>query len=684
MWFRIFRGFMKILHLYKSALPETYGGVETIIDILAHKQAVSGHDVDVVAVSKRARRMNFNGYRVIMTKQLFTTHSAPFSLIYAREVIRRARRADIVHIHFPYPFADLCVLLSGCNASIVVTYHSDIIRQKLLYFAYWPLMRFFLRKKADKLVATSQNYLVTSPVLDAFKAKTDVIPLGILDQNPLYQSKCSRLSMRGKPQLSGNETYFLFVGEFRYYKCLDVLIEAAGNVAARIVIIGSGPLEAALKSKAEKSGLKNVSFPGRLSDKEKFQYYSKAYAVVVPSCQRSEAFGITLIEGAMFGLPLISCEIGTGTSFVNIDHETGLVCPPNDPVALANAMNRLVADPDLADTFGRRARKRFEALFTAEKMTAGYDAVYAQLPVVIRNNSPASRSDECKPHSLMKFSIIIPVLNNHPDLVELLKTLEQQDYTESFETVIVDQSDIKEAPVEVSCGPCQWLHMKGRGAARSRNMAIRQAHGDWLVLVDANARFKKNTLQQLDRIIGDNPDYDVICGICLNMEDGKPYSYYSDFRVKQVNFENYDCCLASAMAIKRETLSVVGLFDEDLGTGARYGGSEETDLVLRILENGGKLLYQPWYQVLHPRLSHKNMSLHSWICRHYNYGLGRGAMLRKHVQIKPMWTFKHGILALARPAAGVLMGILSFRIYHVLRYAASIIGRLYGFISYRA
>ena len=283
----------------------------------------------------------------------------------------------------------------------------------------------------------------------------------------------------------------------------------------------------------------------------------------------------------------------------------------------------------------------------------------------------------------MKFSIVIPVRNNRSELLDLLQTIEQQTYAEPFETLIVDQSDIKEAPIEVSRGPCQWFRMEGTGAARSRNLAIKHATGDYLVLVDANARFKKHTLNQLDRITKDSPNHDVICGICLNIEDGKPYSRYSGSKPAGVNFRNYDCCLASAMAIKRTVLSKIGLLDEHLGTGTRYGSSEETDLVLRILQHGGKLLYQPRYEVLHPSLKPEGMSLHAWTRKHYLYGMGRGAMLRKHLRIKPAWAIKNLALALSKPVAGILIEVLRLQGRQALRYSVSIIGRLHGFISYK-
>lgn len=283
----------------------------------------------------------------------------------------------------------------------------------------------------------------------------------------------------------------------------------------------------------------------------------------------------------------------------------------------------------------------------------------------------------------MKFSIIIPVRNNYSELIRLLRTIEQQSYVGDFETIIVDQSDIKEDSIEVSRGPCQWFRMEGTGAARSRNLAFKNAHGDYLVCIDANACFKKHTLQRLDRITKDNPDYDVICGTCLNIEDGKPYSRYSSINPMRVNFQNYDYCLASAMAIKRTILSEVGLLDEYLGTGTRYGGSEETDLVLRILEYSGKILYQPHYEVLHPRLKPEGMSLRAWIRKHYRYGMGRGAMLRKHLSIKPAWALKHLMLALLKPVAGILTEILRLQGRQALRYTVSIIGRIHGFVSYK-
>ena len=100
------------------------------------------------------------------------------------------------------------------------------------------------------------------------------------------------------------------------------------------------------------------------------------YGVVFPSHLRAEAFGVSLLEGAMFGKPMISSEIGTGTSHVNVGGVTGLVVPPGDAAALRGALARLLDEPALAQQMGRNARARYLKLFQAGQMCASYAELY--------------------------------------------------------------------------------------------------------------------------------------------------------------------------------------------------------------------------------------------------------------------------------------------------------------------
>jgi len=145
------------------------------------------------------------------------------------------------------------------------------------------------------------------------------------------------------------------------------------------LIVGAGPVETDLKQQALQLGLTNVRFLGAVSDEDKVALLKLCRAVVFPSHLRSEAFGVTLLEGAMYGKPLISSEIGTGSSYVNIDGVTGMVVPPNDPAALRQAMQRIGADAQLAEEMGQRARARFDELFTAEQMARSYVDLYRQV-----------------------------------------------------------------------------------------------------------------------------------------------------------------------------------------------------------------------------------------------------------------------------------------------------------------
>jgi glycosyltransferase involved in cell wall biosynthesis len=239
---------------------------------------------------------------------------------------------------------------------------------------YRPLKRKFLASM-DRIVATSPNYLATSDVLGKFANKVVVIPIG-LDKATYPALMPDRLQYwRDKVGCK----FFLFVGVIRYYKGLHILLEAAKGTNCHIVIVGAGPIEQELKIKATELGFHNIHFLGFLPDEDKVALLELCYGMVFPSHLRSEAFGISLLEGAMYGKPMISCEIGTGTTFINIADETGLVVPPSDPLALRQAMRYLWEHPEEAAEMGRRAEDRYWKYFTGNQMVMSYVDLYKNL-----------------------------------------------------------------------------------------------------------------------------------------------------------------------------------------------------------------------------------------------------------------------------------------------------------------
>ncbi|HTD06462.1 glycosyltransferase family 4 protein [Undibacterium sp.] len=367
---------MKILHFYRTYHPDTFGGVEQVIRQMAVSTTRLGVSNEVLTLtrSKDNLELEFEGHKVHRARLNFEIASTGFSWSALSRFVELAREADVIHYHFPWPFMDLAHLLGRIKKPTVVTYHSDIVRQKLLLKLYQPLKYWFLND-VDRIVATSPNYLATSPILARYKDKTEIITYG-LDKSIYPQPSPDRLN-QWRQRLGSR--FFLFVGMLRYYKGLHILLEAAANTSMPVVIVGDGPVEAELKQQARALGLNNVHFLGALPEEDKVALLSLCYAMVFPSHLRSEAFGISLLEGAMFGKPMISSEIGTGTTYINLADQTGLVVPPNDPAALRSAMQFLWNHPQRAEEMGRRAYERYQALFTSEQMARGYVGLYQRV-----------------------------------------------------------------------------------------------------------------------------------------------------------------------------------------------------------------------------------------------------------------------------------------------------------------
>jgi rhamnosyl/mannosyltransferase len=172
----------------------------------------------------------------------------------------------------------------------------------------------------------------------------------------------------------------LFVGRLRYYKGLDVLIEAMPDIDARLLVVGSGPMERPWRRLAARSpAAARIHFAGEVPEADLPTYYAAADLVVLPSCERSEAFGLVLLEAMAAGRAVIGTELGTGTSFVNQHDETGLVVAPGDAPALAAAVNALMGDPERRRRFGANGRRRVTEHFHVERMVDRTVEVYREV-----------------------------------------------------------------------------------------------------------------------------------------------------------------------------------------------------------------------------------------------------------------------------------------------------------------
>jgi len=357
---------MRILHVYKDYFP-VLGGIENHIRMLAEAQAATGHRVTVLvcAPGPRTHVEDRNGVRVIKAARLATVASTPLSIQQPRILARL--RPDIVHLHSPYPVGEAANWLWGRARATVITHHSDVVRQKLILRFYGPILRRVLRS-ADAIIATSPRYLETSPWLRPVRDRCTVVPLGI---------DLSRFPERPEPPIHDPPT-ILFVGKLRYYKGLDVLLRAMRSLSdVQLVVVGDGPMRKPWERLAQELELTaRVRFAGEVPDEELLGYYAAADLFVLPATARAEAFGTVLLEAMAMALPVVSTELGTGTSWVNQDGVTGRVVPPDDPDALAQAIRELMADPERRRRMGRTARERVEAEFSLPMMVQRVEAVY--------------------------------------------------------------------------------------------------------------------------------------------------------------------------------------------------------------------------------------------------------------------------------------------------------------------
>jgi rhamnosyl/mannosyltransferase len=343
---------MKVLIVSKYFYP-VFGGVETNAFYVAKELVKKGNEVTVIASGDSYSRERIKGVHVIRVPTWLTIGPTPISPGVFNEIL--GRDFDIANLHDPNPsqnfFAYLALRLK--RKPFVVTYHSDIephtLSIKLLKFFYVNLFqRFFLLRKARKIMPTSPQYIDLSDILPKFRHKCEIVPNGV-DLSffkPLKSKKGSRI---------------LFVGRLIYYKGLQYLIKALPEILekvpdAKLAIVGDGPLKAEWTALAKRLKVNDrIEWLGKLSDKDMLKQYQKCDVFVLPSIYKTEAFGIVLLEAMACGKPCVGTNI-SGTEYVLED--SGIAVDPQDEEQLSTAVVRVLTDRKLAEEMSRKGLKK--------------------------------------------------------------------------------------------------------------------------------------------------------------------------------------------------------------------------------------------------------------------------------------------------------------------------------------
>lgn len=359
----------RVLQVNKFYYPFT-GGIEKVVQQIA-EGLNDVTDMSVLTCSKHRKLIKeiVHGVKVVRVPSLFVLGNMPIPLGFISQFRKLSKNTDVVHIHMPYPFADLAYLLSGYQGKVVVWWHSDVVRQKKMMFFYKTLM-YQLLKRADVIIVATKGHIKGSKYLGSYREKCVIIPFGVEKE---VEEKAD-LYMESKQQIVQNEyikkVRFLFVGRLVYYKGCKVLLEAFANVSnAELILVGSGVMEEELKQMAKELCIDgNVTFLGEVSQEKLCREFERCDVFVLPSIARSEAFGIVQIEAMAFGKPVINTKLPSGVPFVSVHNKTGLTVQPGSVDELSRAMKWMVSNPEKRMEMGKRARERMKEKYRMETM----------------------------------------------------------------------------------------------------------------------------------------------------------------------------------------------------------------------------------------------------------------------------------------------------------------------------
>ena len=364
---------MRILQVNKL-YPPVVGGIEQVVRQLAEGFSERGHESRVLVATDQGRGTTetSDGVQVRRVSSLGQVLSTPLSPTFPAHVASAARKAEVVHYHLPNPLAVVSHCLLRPSTPTVLTYHSDIVRQSRVLKLYRPLLERTLAD-VDRIITTSPRLRDSSPFLQPHTDKTTIVPIGIDVADA--DSSGTDVDVPGRT----DRPVVLTVGRVNYYKGVEYFVRAASeiDVEATFIVVGEGPRRQSLERLANSLGVEDtVTFSGWVDDETLAACYQEADLFVLPSVERSEAFGIVQLEAMARGVPVVNTALSTGVPWVSRDGETGLTVPPGDVEALADVVTELLSNEKRRAQLSTHARKRVIKQFSESKMIEDTFDVY--------------------------------------------------------------------------------------------------------------------------------------------------------------------------------------------------------------------------------------------------------------------------------------------------------------------
>lgn len=379
---------MRILHIGKYFLPFA-GGMEYFLADLMAAQTAQGNEVAALVhdhlLSSPFRQIqvesyqNHTLYRVPSYGRLLYAPVSPHFPFWLNRVIQDWQ-PDVLHFHLPNTSAFWAFLSAPAKKlPWILHWHSDVISNlntglSLAYHGYKPFEQRLL-SRAQAVIVTSPPYLISSQALQPWQEKCHVIPLGI-DVTRLPESTIDAQTWAAQ-QWQPNSMRLLAIGRLTYYKGHDVLIEAIAQLTeVQLIIVGQGERKAQLEQQIKSLHLTNkVKLLGYCTETQLQALLTTTHCVCLPSLERTEAFGVVLLEAMRYAKPIIASAIaGSGVAWVV--EKNGLLVPPADVTALVQAIQQLRNDDKLGMKLGETGQQRFYQQFAISAVSTKINQLY--------------------------------------------------------------------------------------------------------------------------------------------------------------------------------------------------------------------------------------------------------------------------------------------------------------------
>ena len=331
--------------------PSAVGGVEVVLRQMLYALPEQKKLVLTYREKKNQVEDVYENTRFILLDAFFPHRLYRWAYEYRRVLEELSGDHDTVFYHYPSFQPEFC-LVPFKNK--IVFYHTDVTNMGIVGRIYqrWITTRFL--KDADKILVSSPNLIDSSPTLRKFKSRCQVLPLGVDEHHFYYRQD----NYRSRLLLQGESTLLMFVGRMSRYKGFHVILDVLKDldVSFRLVVVSKDPYRAKdakfIKKHHLESRITKISDAGY---KELPYYYSSADMLLMPSTDRAEAFGLVAVEAMACSVPVITTELGTGTSYHNIDGVTGRVISPGSSKDLYDAILDVMHSPPDKEAVHNRA-----------------------------------------------------------------------------------------------------------------------------------------------------------------------------------------------------------------------------------------------------------------------------------------------------------------------------------------